>query len=307
MDSPIDIRSVAYPTPPESGLARTIDRLAAVPVGVIFRGEPGGGRCWVASTLHRAGRAQAPLVEVAGTSLGKRSAEDQIAELGVACKRAACGSLLIAEPGRLAASAQLDVAERIERASRRTARILAVSSGGDESLLRALRDRLIAVDLQPLRNRDADLPPLLDHYLARHTQDGSLALPWGVDRALSYLRGYRWPGALADIDSFAAAAVRQRDARVAARLEVRRLTGAVAGDWALEPKTAAFEALEQGQPVRLKEIRRLVVRDAERSWLARALESVAGDRHRAAALLGISYKALSTKLRALAPQHPSGE
>ena len=68
---------------------------------------------------------------------------------------------------------------------------------------------------------------------------------------------------------------------------------------------AAIDALDRGQSVRLKEIRRLVVQDAERSWLVRTLESAAGDRYRAAALLGISYKALSEKLRALTAEQPS--
>ncbi len=306
MGSPIDVPSAAYPTPPGSRLARTIDRLADVSVAVLFSGEPEGGRRWIASTLHLARGSRTPLVEIDGRSIGERSAAEQHGELDAACERAAFGSLLIQEPGQLAASVQLEAAERIDLPSPRATRILAVSSGCGDSLQRALSDRLIAVDLPPLRTRDADLEPLLEYYLEQHTHQSGIEMPWGVERALAYLRGYRWPAALGDINSFAAAAVRQRDARVAARHEVRRLTGAVAGDWARQPKTAALEALEQGRPVRLKEIRRLVVRDAERSWLVRTLESVAGDRHRAAALLGISYKALSTKLRGLAPLHPSG-
>ena len=201
---------------------------------------------------------------------------------------------------------QIEVAERIELRSPGSARFLVVSSASDEwPLQRPLRDRLLAVDLPPLRTRDEDLPRLLNHYLELHSRDQGLGLPWGIERALTFLRGYRWPAVLQDIDSFAAMAVRQRDARVAARQEVRRLTGAAADQWGRQPKMAAIDALDRGQSVRLKEIRRLVVQDAERSWLVRTLESAAGDRYRAAALLGISYKALSEKLRALTAEQPS--
>ncbi len=306
MGSPIDGSRVAYPASPDSALALAIVRLTGLPVAVLFRGEPGGGRRWVASTLHRRGRANAPLVEVDGAQLAERGPENQQAELRAACERAAGGSLLLDEPGRLVPSVQIAVAERIDLGSRCATRFLFVSSDPEDwPLRRPLRDRLITVDLPPLRTRDADLPRLLDHYLELHSRDQGLELPWGIERALAYLRGYRWPAVLGDIDSFAAAAVRQRDARVAARQEVRRLTGAAADDWGRQPKRAALDALHRGQSVRLKEVRRLVVRDAESSWLARTLESVAGDRRRAAALLGISYKALSAKLRAMAPLHPS--
>ena len=306
MGSPIDGSRVAYPAPPDSALALTIARLTGLPVAVLFRGAPGGGRRWVALTLHRGGRANAPLVEVDGARLTECGPENQRAELRAACERAAGGSLLLDEPGRLAPSVQIEVAERIDLRSRCATRFLVVSSDSDEwPMRRPLHDRLIAVDLPPLHTRDADLPRILDHYLELHSRDQRLDLPWGIERALAYLRGYRWPAALGDIDSFAAAAVRQRDARVAARQEVRRLTGAAAGDWGRKPKMAALEALHRGQSVRLKEVRRLVVRDAESSWLIRTLEFVAGDRHRAAALLGISYKALSAKLRAMASLHPA--
>ncbi len=256
----------------------------------------------MASTLHHAGSADTPLVEVDGALLAERGPEDQQAELRAACERASRGSLLLDEPGRLAASVQIEVAERIDVGTSVATRFLVLSSGADEwPLQRPLRDRLIVVDLPPLRSREADLPRLLDHYLELHSRDQDRELPWGVERALAYRRGYRWPAVLDDMDSFAARAVRQRDARVAARQEVRQLTGVATAEWGRQPRTDALDALHRGHLVRLKEIRRLVVRDAERSWLVRTLDSVAGDRHRAAVLLGISYRALSAKLRAMTP------
>ena len=295
-----------YPTPPDSALAQTMARLTHLPVAVLFTGEPGGGRRWVASTVHHGGRGGAALVEVEAASLAEYGPERQQADLRAACQRAVGGSLLLDEPGRLAPSVQMEVAERIELRSSASARFLLVCSVSDEwPLQRPLRDRLLAVDLPPLRTRDEDLPGLLHHYLELHARQLGLGLPWGIERALAFLRGYRWPAVLEDINSFAAIAVRQRDARVAARQEVRRITGAAADQWGRQTKTAAIDALDRGRSVRLKEIRRLVVQEAERSWLVRTLESADGDRHRAAALLGISYKALSAKLRALAFEQPS--
>ena len=224
MGSQRDGSRVAYPASPDSALALAIVRLTGLPVAVLFRGEPGGGRRWVAPTLHPGGRANAPLVEVAGAQLAEWEPEKQQAELRAACERAAGGSLLLDEPGRLVPSVQIELAERIDLRSRCATRFLFVSSDTEDwPLRRPLRDRLITVDLPPLSTRDADLPRLFDHYLALHSRDQGLELPWGIQQGLAYLRGYRWPAVLGDIDSFAAAAVRQRDARVAARQEVRRL------------------------------------------------------------------------------------
>lgn len=113
-------------------------------------------------------------------------------------------------PVRLVASVRDDVAARIESGS--------------------LSDRLVAalevlrVELPPLRRRSEDVPPLLEHFLRRHSGPGSSAEP--SEEVVAACVAHDWPGDRLELERTVARMALM--ARASPRLEVRHLRRALA-------------------------------------------------------------------------------
>lgn len=136
------------------------------------------------------------------------------------------------------------------------------------------RLNVIPLCIPPLREHREDIPALARHFAAKYASGPEAALPAGF---IERLMEYDWPGNVRELENFVrrALALSCTDG------------GAGAFDGIDAPSAASVPSLEAG----------LTLRDAERQLLTRTLEATAGNRTRAAAMLGISLRTIRNKIR----------
>ena len=142
------------------------------------------------------------------------------------------------------------------------------------------RLNVVPVRLPPLREREGDIPLLVQHFIERLGQGKSFVVKTDVLEAMS---GYSWPGNVRELENHCAQAIAMSGGSSILRKEhllpVDRSRRA-----ALEP------------PVALRTLREVLV-EAEREHLKHVLKAVGGHRTKAASVLGISRKVLWEKLK----------
>jgi DNA-binding NtrC family response regulator len=231
--------------------------------------------------------------------------------------RAAGGTLLLDEIGELRPEVQsrllrLLLDQRDARASGSAARDvrLIATTGRDlkaevESgrFSRDLFHKLsvVVVHAPPLRDRVDDIPPLVEHFIARAASEWAVTPPVVSPAAIEYLRRRPWPG---NIRELANAVERAMIFQTGATLAPEDFEQSSA--W---PRIAAQDAPVIERPTSGPVVpagRTPVVGDEEvfdlgvieRRMIHRALEFTKGHKAKAAALLGINERTLRNKLKA---------
>jgi DNA-binding NtrC family response regulator len=286
-------------------------RLAESRTPVLIEGESGTGKDLVAHWLHASGpRRDAPFVKVHSPSIPEDLAESDLfghergaftdaqkTKLGK-LEMASGGTVYLDQIPDLSPGLQaklLRVVEecRFERlGGTRTIEVdlrFVSSSSVDlreasaEGRFRAdLYHRLgvVPLKLPPLRERREDILPLAELFLARERARGTTSAMGFENDAGEVLLGYGWPGNVRELRaSVERAAVLEPTAE---RLPLRALPA---------------HLLEQPAAMWAGRARRPTLKDVELSYLRFILDQVEGNQTRAAAILGISRKALWEKRR----------
>jgi two-component system NtrC family response regulator len=142
------------------------------------------------------------------------------------------------------------------------------------------RIQVVPIELPPLRKREGDVPALFAHLLERHGGGRAYQVSSATMRALER---YSWPGNVRELENAV-----QRAVALAGEREALVLEDLLPQD----PRWRdAVDVSDEVRPLRV------VVREAERRHLERALEATGGHRMQTAELLGISRKVLWEKLR----------
>ncbi len=147
------------------------------------------------------------------------------------------------------------------------------------------RLKVHTIELPPLRERLADLPLLVEHFIAVFNRRYPRALRGIEEEALQALRAYHWPGNVRELMNAIEVAfaygrtdtIRLED--LPAEISGKQAAVAVSGD--------VFEALA---PIPTFE-------ESEKLLLERALDATHGNKLRAAKMLGISRKQLYAKIK----------
>ncbi|MET0551904.1 MAG: sigma-54 dependent transcriptional regulator [Vicinamibacteria bacterium] len=291
-------------------LLRVATRLADVGSPVLVEGESGTGKDMVAHFIHYRGlRRDGPFLKIHCPSIPEELLESELFghEKGAFtdARQAKAGKIELAQGGTLYFDQvqELDLGlqakllrvveeKRFERlGGTRTIEVDVrfVSSAGAD--LRQLvetgrfRDDLyhrlsvVPLLLPPLRERREDVLPLAESFLARERERKATSARGFARDAVDSLRGYHWPGNVRELRS-----VVERAAVVASGAEVG--VGALPSQILEQPS-----ALWQGRD------RRPSLKDVEQAYIRHVLEQVQGNQTRAAAILGISRKALWEKRR----------
>lgn len=291
-------------------LLAVVRRLAETRVPVLLQGESGTGKDLVAHWLHYGGpRREGPFIKVHCPSIPEELLESELfghergaftdarhAKAGKV-EMAASGTLYFDQIQDLGPALQaklLRVVEerRFERlGGTRTlevdVRFVASASADLPEAVRAGRFRedlfhrlnVVPLRIPPLRNRREDVLPLAEAFLARERERGATSASAFSAEAAERLRGYLWPGNVRELRS-----VVERAALLAPAGEVS--VAALPAQLAEQPST-----LWVGRD------RRPTLRDVELAYIRWVLDSVGGNQTRAAAVLGISRKALWEKRR----------
>jgi two-component system nitrogen regulation response regulator GlnG len=165
------------------------------------------------------------------------------------------------------------------------------------------RLRVVPIHVPPLRERRDDVPPLVEHFLARYAE--SLAGRRAVisRAALERLVAHDWPGNVRELENAIKRALVLASGEVLGPDDFAFL--AAAGPGAPAATGPALEALvaEEVEAALAgpepKELFRLLLERVERPLLETVMARTAGNQLRAAALLGINRNTLRKKLTEL--------
>ena len=301
------------------GLHRLVQRIAAGTINVLILGETGVGKEVLAETVHRESpRAKKPFLRLHCAALSESLLESELFghEKGaftgaVAAKQglletADGGTVFLDEVGELPSSIQVKLLRVIE--TREVMRVgglkprtidvrfvAATNRDLEAEIARGtfrsdLYFRLngISLTIPPLRSRVAEIRPLAYKFLdraARELPRGS-GLPQISEAAMTLLESYAWPGNIRELRNVIerAALLCGDDPILPEHLPLEKMR-------AVLPIAAA----SAGAPVDIDKLKEQI-READKVAVLDALAKCAGNQSEAAALLGITRRALVYKL-----------
>jgi two-component system nitrogen regulation response regulator NtrX len=210
-----------------------IQRIARTDARVLVTGESGTGKELVAAALHGASaRADAPFIRVNSAAIPRELIESEMfghergAYSGAHAMRrgrfelADTGTLFLDEIADLSLDAQAKLLrvlesgefERVggERSIKVDVRVIAATNRDLAQEIEQGRFRedlyhrlnVIPVVLPPLRERSADIPELVQHFMQRWHQQTGRAMPRLEPAALARLAAYPWPGNVRELANF---------------------------------------------------------------------------------------------------------
>ncbi|MBL8874634.1 MAG: sigma-54-dependent Fis family transcriptional regulator [Phycisphaerae bacterium] len=293
---------------------RLIDRAASASVPVLITGESGTGKELVARAIHYRGpRASAPFLAVNCAAIPDSLIESELfghikgAFTGATGGRdgffvaANGGTLFLDEVGELSPLAQAKLLRVLQEKKVQAVgadqsraidvRVIAATNRDLEGLARDgkfredlfFRLHVLPIELPPLRERESDVILLFRHFLAEAAQQGSAPEPRLTDAAIEALQRYSWPGNVRELQNLAQRLVIFAEAGVIDTVDLPTVMRYVA-------------AAPHGADAAMHHLRSL--RDVELDHIRTVLENVAGNKTKAAAILGIDRKSLREKLKA---------
>jgi len=288
-------------------VAHTIRKAAQSLATVLITGESGTGKELVARDIHYCSdRAAAPFVPVNCGGIPETLLESELfghlkgAFTGAVQSRAGFfqtadgGTIFLDEISETSPAMQVKLLRALNdkqvcmvgasRAQQVDVRIIAATNKDLTDLVRKgqfredlfFRLNVIPVRIPPLRERGDDILLLIGHFAGRFADEAGRAAPSFTDRALGSLRAYHWPGNVRELQN------------VVQRLVVMSEGDTI--DVADLPELMRFTSLRgTGLNRTLAEV--------EREHIQHVLESVDGNKTRAAGILGIDRKTLREKLK----------
>jgi two-component system, NtrC family, response regulator AtoC len=305
-----------------------IDRVADTDVTVLVRGENGTGKERVARAVHAASlRRDRPFVKVNCAALPAALLESELfgvergAFTGAVQHRpgkfefANDGTMFLDEIGEMAPPLQSKLLQVLEDGvfarlgGRQDVRVdLRVVAATNRDLESAVRDghfredlffrlNVVCITLPPLRQRRDEIRPLTEYFLVRYSDHyHKPPLAMAAD-TLRLFAEYDWPGNVRELEHLV-----RRMVIAGSDTAIRReVADAIAGPPAPSAVPAALApsppSNTQALSGSLKDIGRSAARGAERELIYRTLQQTRWNRREAAAILGISYKALLYKIK----------
>ena len=283
------------------------ERVAATKSTVLITGETGTGKELVARAIHhRSAQRDMPLIKVNCAAIPESLLESELfghvrgAFTGaVAAKKgkfalADGGTIFLDEIGTMNPTLQSKLlrvlqerefeslgAERTERvdvrviaATNRDLRQLVAEGKFQEDLYYRLN--VIPIELPPLRDRRADIPALVEHFVAKHAQRIGRRIERIEEAVMPMLQRYDWPGSVRELENTIERAVVLTTGPIIT-------TDSVSLPGVLPTQSIGLPSLGLRQNIEW----------VERETIRRALDSARGVKKDAAELMGISQRALS--------------
>jgi transcriptional regulator with GAF, ATPase, and Fis domain len=315
---------------PMRAMLKLVDRVTASDVPVLFVGESGTGKELVARAVHANGpRARRPFVSENCAAVPEPLLESTLfghvkgAFTGASSTRAGLfdvadgGTLFLDEIGEMPLAMQTKLLRVLqdgevrpvggERARKVDVRILAATHRDLGAMVKkgSFREDLfyrldvVTIRVPPLRERAADVPLLVAHFLDKHAKGRRIRLSRA---AMDKLQAFAWPGNVRQLENEIRRAVVlavSPDDELRPEVRVRGVADGTRGtlideaDLSIEIMrgNAAFRATGHGLRARVDALESELVRDA--------LARTSGNQTRAAELLGLSRFGLQKMMKRL--------
>ncbi len=309
-----------------------IDQVAKTDVTVLIRGESGTGKEVVARTVYaQSARRDKPFVKVNCAALPEELLESEL----FGYEKGAFTGAHQRKPGKfeLANRGTIFLDEISEMRPALQAKLLQVLQDGEFSRLggegdvsvdvrvlaatnhdlqRAVREgrfredlyyRLNVVNIQipPLRERRVEIPLLVEHFLARYSQQYNRPRRPLSEETTRRFMTYHWPGNVRELENMIKrAVVLGNEAAIHTEFAIRsRELAPEEQAVAVGAGVGATTPIAPGAPtpVSLKDVGREAAKRAERAIISQVLHRTRWNRKEAAEILQISYKALLYKIK----------
>ncbi len=302
-------------SPPMLRLYQLLEQVGPSAASVLITGESGTGKELVARTLHRMSpRRNAPFVALNCSAIPETLLESELfghergAFTGASTARPGCfelasgGTIFMDEIGEMPVNLQKKLLRVLEeRRVRRLAgrveievdvRVVSATNADIERLLAEgefredlyYRLNVFTIELPPLRDRIGDVPLLALQFLKEFAAANDKPIHGFTEEALALLSEADWPGNVRELRNAIERAV------VVCRgheIEPHHLPSTLRPRSRTEPVDRDGLHLSAGTSLE----------DAERSIILHTLDHTAGNKTRAAGILGISPKTLHLKLK----------
>ena len=309
-DEQFDHYGIVGCSPTIRAVIERIDRVAQTKSTVLVTGETGTGKELVARAIHaRSEQRDMPLVKVNCAAIPETVLESELFGHvrgaftdAIATKKgkfalADGGTILLDEIGGMTPSLQSKVLRVLqerefeplgaERTEQVDVRVIAATNRdlrqmvADGRFLSDLFYRLnvIPIDIPPLRDRRDDVAALAAHFVHKHAQRTGRPVGGLDDAALELLRQYDWPGNVRELENTVERAVVLSSGSIITPTDLSIAGGPV--------RASGLPSLELRRNLEW----------VERDTIRIALDRAGGVRKDAAALMGISQRALSHYLR----------
>ncbi|MGH9685717.1 MAG: sigma 54-interacting transcriptional regulator [Candidatus Acidiferrales bacterium] len=285
-------------------IENVVAEIARTNIPVLLIGESGTGKEVLARRIHGLSRqSEGPLAKITCASMAADRFLSDVFEYlrptegaGLAV---ASGTVLFDELGDLDAACQarllhaLPDGGAVPAAEVISSRVMSSTTRDLEEETRAGRFRSelfyrlngVCLRLPPLRERQEDIPALVEFLLAKHATQFGLPQPSIRQESMKALTDHCWPGNIRELENVARKIVALGDERLAIS-ELRAARPVAQKVAAASPRRYSLKAAA-----------RAASREAERELIMEALARTRWNRKRAAQELQISYKSLLYKLK----------
>jgi DNA-binding NtrC family response regulator len=308
-------------------LLGTTKRVAQSNITVLITGETGTGKELLARALHDASpRSDKPFIPFNCNAVSRDMLDAQLfgyrkgaftgaseAFQGVV-RAAAGGTLFLDEIGEITPDVQPKLLRFLEsgeihplgepRPFHVDVRVVAATNADLEKLVEDGRFRedlfyrlnVVRLDVPPLRERREEIPPLVQHFLDKHSRESHKTGIRLSDETLEYLILYRWPGNVRQLANEIRRMVALAES--ASVLMPEHLSPAIAASRRTIPASERQLAPTEFV-VRIDQPMSAAMEHVERSMIQYALKLSAGRVEEAAERLGLSRKGLYLKRQRL--------
>ncbi|HKY32165.1 MAG TPA: sigma-54 dependent transcriptional regulator [Candidatus Polarisedimenticolia bacterium] len=307
---------------PMVALVEQVQRVAPTSATVLLQGESGTGKELFARALHELSpRREGPFVAINCAAIPETLLENELfghekgAYTGAGAARmgkmemADQGTIFLDEVGeaplavqakllrvleerrfeRVGGTATIAVDVRIVAASNRDLASAVAARTFREDLF--FRLSVVPLTVPPLRDRAADIPALVEHFVTRYARELKRRTPPILRKEASErLAAYPWPGNVRELQNCIERAMILSDG------------GPLGPEHLHLPDLGAAGPARSGQTDLarpLAEVAQAAARAAERGHIERALQVAGGDRSRAAEILKVSARTLHAKIKDL--------
>ena len=295
---------------------KMVDKIAATPATVLINGESGTGKELIAQSIHqRSDRADGPFVAINCGAIPETLLESQLfghvkgsytgadRDHDGFCRQAEGGTIFLDEIGETPHTIQVKLLRMLQEREvypvgsscpvKVNLRVIAATNRDLEKEVAEgnfrtdlyYRLNVIPMNLPSLRQRNEDIPLLVDHFLKRCCPDeykgnlGSMI----EDKVLTALQGYEWPGNVRELENVIerASIIRETD-----RITMKDL-----------PTFVTKGAGTDTDVSNLSVGGRITLDDLEKAHILGVLEATDGARKLTSEILGINASTLYRKLK----------